>query len=219
MPTLIAPPDRLAAGDHRLCRGHRCSRMPARRANMPGCWRSAPITNRAARAQRDVCLIPSSARTAPIRPVRRWRGCAWWWSAATATATSIWPTCAPRRRSMRDRLAALMVTYPSHARRVRGGDPRHLRRGARGRRPGLHGRRQYERAGGADLAGGDRRRCVPPEPAQDVLHSAWRRRAGRRADRRRGASGAVPAEPSAARGCRAGERASGRFRRRRSAAR
>ena len=26
----------------------RCSRIPARRANMPGCWRSAPITQRAA---------------------------------------------------------------------------------------------------------------------------------------------------------------------------
>ena len=39
----------------------RCSRIPARRANMPGCWRSAAITPRAARAHRKVCLIPSSA--------------------------------------------------------------------------------------------------------------------------------------------------------------
>ena len=34
------------------------------------------------------------------RRVPRWRDCRWWWSAATATATSTWPTCAPRRTSM-----------------------------------------------------------------------------------------------------------------------
>jgi len=38
-----------------------CSRIPARRANMPGCWRSAAITPRAVEPHRKVCLIPSSA--------------------------------------------------------------------------------------------------------------------------------------------------------------
>ena len=74
-------------------------------------------------------------------------------------------------------LSALMVTYPSHARRVRGRDPRDLRDRPRARRPGLHGRREHERAGRADEPGGDRRRRLPPEPAQDVRDSARRRRA------------------------------------------
>ena len=52
----------------------------------------------------------------------------------------------------------------------------------------------------------DRRGCLPSEPAQDVLHSAWRRRPRRRADRCRGASRALPAQPSVACRCRAGER-------------
>ena len=86
-----------------------------------------------------------------------------------------------------DRLAALMITYPSHARRVRGSDPRHLRRRARARRPGLHGRRQHERAGRADHA---RRRSAPmcaisictrrsafrtAAAARASARSAWRR--------------------------------------------
>ena len=43
-----------------------------------------------------------------------------------------------------------------------------------------------------------RRRRVAPQPAQDVLHPARRRRSGRRSDRRAGAPRAVPAEPPAA---------------------
>ena len=39
----------------------RCSPMPAARANMPACWRSAAITSRAATHHRNICLIPSSA--------------------------------------------------------------------------------------------------------------------------------------------------------------
>jgi hypothetical protein len=54
-------PREQAKGYHALFRGwnngcatspamtrSRCSRIPARRANMPGCWRSAAITPRAA---------------------------------------------------------------------------------------------------------------------------------------------------------------------------
>ena len=51
---------------------------------------------------------------------------------------------------------------------------------------------------GLAAPGDIRRRRLAPEPAQDVLHSARRRRPGRRADRRRRAPRAVPARPSAA---------------------
>ncbi len=58
-------------------------------------------------------------------------------------------------------------------------------------RPGLFRRRQPQRAGRAGAAGRHRRRRLPHEPAQDLLHPAWRRRPGRRPDRRQGASCAV----------------------------
>ena len=67
-------------------------------------------------------------------------------------------------------------------RRVRGRDPGNLRRRSSVRRSGLHGRRQHERAGGADQPGGDRRRRLSPEPAQDVRHPARRRRPGHGTD-------------------------------------
>ena len=85
---------------------------------------------------------------------------------------------------------------PLHPRRVRGLHPGDLPDRPRARRPGLHGRRQHERAGGPLPAGRRRRRRLSPEPAQDVLHSPRRRRAGHGPDRRREASGAVPAGPS-----------------------
>ena len=96
------------------------------------------------------------------------------------------------------------------ARRVRGCDPRHLRHHSPARRPGLHGRRQHERAGRADQPGGDRRRRLPPQPAQDVCDSARRRRSRHGPDRRGEAPRAVPARPSA--GATVGGDA-GRFRR------
>ena len=46
-------------------------------------------------AQRNICLIPSSAHgTNPASAVMA--DCRWWWSAATAPATSTSPICAPR---------------------------------------------------------------------------------------------------------------------------
>ena len=82
------------------------------------------------------------------------------------------------------------------ARRVRGGHPRDLRDRARARRPGVHGRREHERAGRADQPGRDRRRRLPPEPAQDVRDSARRRRPGHGTDCGGAASRAVSARPS-----------------------
>ena len=79
-----------------------------------------------------------------------------------------------------------------HARRLRGNDRGDLRDHSRARRTGLHGRREHERAGRPHLAGPHRRGCLPPQSAQDLLHSARRRRPGHGADRRGGASRAVP---------------------------
>ena len=74
---------------------------------------------------------------------------------------------------------------PVDPRRVRGAHPRDLRARARARRPGVPRRRQPQRARRRRPARQVRRRRVAPEPAQDVLHPARRRRSGRRPDRRR----------------------------------
>ncbi len=83
-----------------------------------------------------------------------------------------------------------------HPRRVRGAYPRDLRDRAWPWRTGLSRRRQHERASGAVAARRLRRRCQPSQFAQDLLHSPWRRRPRHGADRRQGASCAVPAGPS-----------------------
>ena len=72
---------------------------------------------------------------------------------------------------------------PVDARRVRGGDQRDLRHRPRARRPGVHGRREPERAGRAVPPRRHRRGRLPHQPAQDVLHPARRRRPGHGADR------------------------------------
>ncbi|CAK7282556.1 hypothetical protein SGPA1_20531 [Streptomyces misionensis JCM 4497] len=89
---------------------------------------------------------------------------------------------------------------PVHARCVRGARRRHLRPGARGRRPGVRRRRQPQRAGGPRQAGPLRRRRLAPQPAQDVLHPARRRRSRRRPGGGPLAPGAVPAQPPVAAG-------------------
>ena len=68
---------------------------------------------------------------------------------------------------------------PQHARRVRGAREGTVRAGAPARRAGLRRRRQHERAGRRGRAGRIRRRREPPQPAQDLLHPARRRRPGR----------------------------------------
>src|SRR5439155_1656343 len=76
--------------------------------------------------------------------------------------------------------------------RVRGWNPRYLRRRARARRPGIRGRREPECASGPGRAGRVRRRRLAPESAQDILHSARRRRPRRRTGRSPRASRAIP---------------------------
>ncbi len=131
------------------------------------------------------------------RRAQRWPACAWWSSPAPPTATSISPTCGKKAAEHRDRLACLMITYPStHG--VFEDDIREICADRpRARRPGVHGRRQHERAGRAHQPGVDRRRRLPSEPAQDVRDSTRRRRSWNGADRRGAASGAVSAAPSA----------------------
>ena len=99
----------------------------------------------------------------------------------------------PRPQEHRDRLAALMITYPS----THGVFEEAIREICAvvhdARRAGLHGRREHERPGGAHQPGRHRGRRLPPEPAQDLLHPPRRRRPGHGADRRGRAPGALPA--------------------------
>ncbi len=83
-------------------------------------------------------------------------------------------SCQGRRAPDADRLPDGDLS--EHARRLRVADPGDLRDRPRRGRPGVHGRREHERAGRADQPRGHGRRRVPSEPAQDVRDSArWRR--------------------------------------------
>ena len=79
------------------------------------------------------------------------------------------------------------------ARRLRGDGARGLRDHPRAWRAGLSRRRQHERAGRAGAPRRHRLGRQSPEPAQDLLHPARRRRPRHGADRGQGASRAVPA--------------------------
>ena len=101
-----------------------------------------------------------------------------------------------KRKSIPKNLAAVMITYPS----THGVFEEHIREICdivhAPWRAGLSRRRQHERAGRAGAARRLRRRCLASQPAQDVLHPAWRRRPGHGPDRRKSASRAVSAGPS-----------------------
>ena len=87
------------------------------------------------------------------------------------------------RAALGPRTAAVMITNPSTARPVRGADRRAARRRPRGRRAGLHGRRQPQRHHGPLQARRGRLRRDALQRPQDVHHAARRRRSGRRAGR------------------------------------
>ncbi len=91
-------------------------------------------------------------------------------------------------------LACLMVTYPSTHGVFEDLDHRHLRNHPSIRRQGVHGRRQHECASRPDQPGHHRRRCLPPEPAQNLRHSARRRRPRHGPDLLQYQPGAVSAE-------------------------
>ena len=125
--------------------------------------------------ERRVCLIPESAHgTNPASAVM-----------AGLEVVVVRLRRAGQHRSLRSRGQARAPRrssgradghLPLDPRRVRGVDHPHLRAGARARRPGLHGRRQLQRDGRPGPARRLRRRRLPPQPAQDVLHPARRRR-------------------------------------------
>ena len=143
---------------------------------------------------RDVCLIPSSAHgTNPASAVMAGMrvvvvGC-------DSQGNIDMADLAAKAAQHRDRLAALMVTYPS-----------------------THGVFEatikdicalvHEHGGQVYLDGANlnalvgiappgRARCrrLPHEPAQDLLHPAWRRRPRHGPDRRQGAPGPLPPRP------------------------
>ena len=155
-------------------------------------------TRAAAKAHRDVCLIPASAHgTNPA-------------SAVMAGMQVVVVACDAQRQRRPRRPAR--ARPQQHARRPRRADG-HLsrRRTACSRRASArsativheHGGQVY--MDGANMnaqvglcrAGRLRRRRLPPQPAQDLLHPARRRRPGHGPDRRRRAPRAVPAGPSA----------------------
>ncbi len=61
----------------------RCSRTPVRKANMPGCWRSATITQSAANRTATICLIPVFRARHQSGVRAAWREWKWWWWPAT----------------------------------------------------------------------------------------------------------------------------------------
>ncbi len=147
--------------------------------------------------ERDVCLIPASAHGTNAA------------SASMAGLRVVVVKCDDngnvdlgdlerKATEHADKLAALMVTYPSthgvYEEHI--GDICAVR--ARARRAGVSRRREPERARRRRAAGQVRRRRVAHQLAQDVLHPARRRRSGYRTDRRARAPRGVPAEPSVA---------------------
>ncbi len=149
-------------------------------------------------AHRDVCLIPSSAHGTNAA------------SAALAGMRVVVVACRENGDVDLDDLRAKVAEQrreavgdhdhlPVHPRRLRARHRRDVRGRTRCRRAGVRRRRQPQRAGWARPARQVRRRRQPPESAQDVLHSARRRRSGCRPRGGARPSGAVPARPSAGR--------------------
>ena len=174
------------------------ARLAAAQCRQPGricrAARDPPLPRLARRGNRNVCLIPSSAHgTNPA-------------SASMAGMRVVVVACEEagdidvddlkaKAAEHAANLAALMITYPSTHGVFEEGVRDICALVHRAWRAGLSRRRQPQRAGRAGAARRHRRRRLPHEPAQDLLHPAWRRRTRRRPDRRQGASAAVPAGP------------------------
>ena len=142
--------------------------------------------------QRDICLIPESAHgTNPA-------------SAQMCGMQVVVTKCDSngnvdvediRRAAEKysDRLAAMMITYPSTHGVFEEDVVEICEIVHAARRPGVHRRRQHERPGRRRQARQVGLGRVAPQPAQDLLHPARRRRPGRRPVRGEVAPGAVPA--------------------------
>ena len=160
----------------------RCSRTPARQGEFAGLLAIRGYHRARGDEQRDICLIPSSAHGTNAA------------SAVMAGMRVVVVACdeygnvdlADLRAQLSEHaehVAALMITYPSTHGVFEGAVGRDLRARARRRRPGLRRRRQSQRARRPRPARRVRRRRLAPQPAQDVLHPARRRRPGRRPGR------------------------------------
>ncbi len=140
---------------------------------------------------RDVCLIPSSAHgTNPASA--QMMGLKIVVIGCDSQGNIDMEDLAAKVRVHRDRIAALMVTYPSTHGVFEDGisDACRLVHEAGGQ-VYMDGANMNAQAG-LTKPGDHRRRRLPPEPAQDVLHTARRRRTGHGADRRGGTSCALP---------------------------
>ncbi|GIX69250.1 glycine dehydrogenase, partial [Caerostris extrusa] len=84
---------------------------------------------------------------------------------------------------------------PVHQRHFRGKHQRDVRAGASVRRPDIPGWSQHERTGGAVSPRGLRLRCVAHQLAQDLLYSAWGRRARHGTHRSEGPPRPFPSRP------------------------
>ena len=190
-------------------------REPGRAGRAPGHPRLPPV---AGRAERDVCLIPSSAHgtnaasavMAGMRVVV---------VAALGDGTVDLDDLRAKCEEHGDRLAAIMVTYPStHGVYEEGIGEMCALVHRYGGQVYIDGANLNALLGLAE-PGRVRRRRLPPEPAQDLLHPPRRRRARGRTGGGGRAPGAVPPvapaapAPEPARGDRPGQRGALRQRR------
>ena len=144
---------------------------------------------------RDICLIPSSAHgTNPA--TANMAGMRVVVTACDARGNVDLDDLRAKAAQHAGKLAAIMITYPStHG---------VFEEGVREICDIVHGHGGQVYIDGANMnamvglcaPGRVRRRCIASQPAQDLLHPAWRRRSGRRPDRREGAPGAFPAGAS-----------------------
>ncbi len=159
-------------------------------------------------SKRNVCLIPQSAHgTNPASAVMA--GMKVVVVKNTDAGDVDMADLEEKAKANADVLAALMITYPSHVRRVRRNDRRRVHDHSQVRRPGVPRRREHERDGRPGAPGRRRRGRLPSQPSQDVLHSARRRRSGDGADRCREAPRRVPARESRREGGRVAQRGRG----------
>ena len=186
----------LAGRDHRLRRGLAAAqRGLAGRVRGPAGDPRVPREPRR-RAPRRVPHPRLRARHEP-RVARRWPASRWWRSPATRRGNIDVDDLRKKAAAHAQDLAALMVTYPS----THGVFEETIEEICRivhehGGQVYMDGANMNAQVG-LTRPGGHRRRRLPPEPAQDLLHPARRRRPGHGPDRRGQAPGAVPARASA----------------------
>ncbi len=173
---------RLAGGNHRLRRGFIATecRIAGRIRGSAGHSRISCIARRSA-SQRLSHSDIGTRHESSQRDNGRIQGC-------VGRLLERWRhrPCRSSRESRRTRARSRRAhgDLSINARRIRADDSRNLRHRSRAWRPGLHGRREHERASRSLSPRRLRRRCLSSESAQDVLHPTRRRRTGRGTDRR-----------------------------------